>query len=156
MVFIEWWILRRVVFGLLAVGVGTLGLWAIRKKEWRVRMLVQFLSAFVALGGASFSLFEWWAIRTSHIFSAPVYSPNRKMTVRIDDYNGGGFGGAYDSVELFAARGFRSDVVFFGEWNSVETANLHWRSDSELEISYHGALSLCASTPHVQVRCISK
>lgn len=156
MLFVEWWILRRLFVGLLMVAVGTLGLWAIRKKGWRVRIPVQFLSALVGLCGASSLLLMWWAISTSHVYSAPVYSPNRKMAVRIDDYNAGAFGGAYDSVELFTAHGISSNVVFSGEWQSVETANLRWKSDSELEISYQGTAALCASTARVKVGCIGK
>lgn len=44
------------------------------------------------------------------------------MAVRIDDYNAGGFGGAYDKVKLFMARGL-SEVVFSGEWRSIEQSD---------------------------------
>jgi hypothetical protein len=156
MLLIEWWILWRLCIGLLLVVVGGLGLWAVRKRRRTVRLFVQFLFTLVALGGVSALLLMWWGISTSHDYSAPVYSPNQKMAVRIDDYNARGFGGSYNSVELFSAHGFRSDEVFSEEWKAVETASLRWKSDSELEISYQGTVGTCASTVHVKVRCIGK
>jgi len=54
------------------------------------------------------------------------------MAARIYEYNASGFGGADSSVELFAAHGFQSKAVFFGDYGSVAIANVRWRSDSEL------------------------
>jgi hypothetical protein len=76
------------------------------------------------------------------------------MAARIDEYNASGFGGADSSVELFTSHGFESNVVYFGEWDSVGTGDLHWKGDSELEIFYKGPPRYCKSTRHVVVRCI--
>jgi hypothetical protein len=59
-------------------------------------------------------------------------------------------------VKLFSYRGFKSDVVFSGEWKAVEAANLRWVSDSELEISYEGKVQRCMSANNVRVRCIAR
>jgi hypothetical protein len=89
-----------------------------------------------------------------HIYSVPVYSPSRTMAARIDEYNASGFGRADSSVELFTSHGFESKVVYFGEWDSVGIDDLHWKSESELEIFYKGPPCYCTSTRHVVVRCI--
>ena len=75
------------------------------------------------------------AFPNPNTYSIPVYSPNRKMAARIHDYNLSGFGGADSSVELFAAHGFKSKVVFFGEFKSVD--NTRWLDDHRLLIRYH-------------------
>jgi len=156
MIFIEWWIVARLFSLALLVAVGILGLWAVRKKTWGTRVPVQLVSAVVALMGTALFLFVLWGFHTGHIFSAPVYSPNRRMAVRIDDYSAGGLGGSYNSVELFMTHGLRSEVVFAGESNSVEPASLNWKNDGELEISYQGRSGSCVNTAQFTVRCIRK
>ena len=88
-------------------------------------------------------------------YSEPVYSPNRKMAARIVEYDASGLGGADDTVRVFAAHGFSSDVVYFGEFESVRAQNIRWKSDSELEISYEGTLYHCTSTRRVKVLCFA-
>ena len=60
---------------------------------------------------------------------------------------------ADDTVKLFTAHGFSSDEVFFGEFKSVKSQNIRWKSDSELEISYEGTPYQCTSTRRVKVLC---
>ena len=154
MLFIEWWLVERFSVGLLMVAVAFIIWWFARRKGWPIRLLAQLISGLVVLYGF---LVMWWVVASSHIYSVPIYSPNQKMAVRIDAYNPGELGGpTYDSVELFWAHGFISAVVFSGEWKSVDTANLRWKSDSELEIYFGGTAYVCRSTPRVRVRCISR
>jgi|SRR5579863_2758091 len=154
MLFIEWWILGRLFcwLALLALGIGAI--YTVRKAKPVIRLPIQLLGAFAAIVGAGILLFVLPGLYSDHKFSSPVYSPNGRMAVRIDDFSTGGFGSAYSSksVELFTARGFRSMIVFSGD----DVADLHWKSDAELEISHHGKSDLCESTSEVVVRCISK
>jgi hypothetical protein len=162
MLFIEWWILRRIWLGLFMVALGAFGLWAVRNKVGgpRQRVLLSFartICVLIGMLGASSLLLVWWVISTSHVYSAPIYSPNRRMAARVDDYNAGGFGGAYDNVELFTGYGFRSEIVFSGGWNSIDSSSLRWKSDTELDILTRGSAAYdCASTVNVKVRCSPK
>jgi hypothetical protein len=155
MIFIDWWLVSWRCIWLLTVVVATFSFWLVRKKRWPVRLPVRFLSALLALSAAAMG-FIMWGFPDPHTYSVPVYSPNKKMAVRIDETNLSGFGGADDRIFLFRAHGFISDVVFSGDWRSVEAAKLAWKSDSELEISYEGPVRFCASAPQVRVRCIGR
>ena len=152
MIFIEWWLVRPFSIGLLMVVVAFFSWRFVRQKGTPVRTPARFISALVASSGF---LMMWWVVASSHIYSVPIYSPNQNMAVRIDAYNPGELGGpTYDSVELFWVHGFKSTVVFSGQWKSIETSNLRWTSDSELEIYYQGTANVCRSTSRVRVRCI--
>lgn len=154
MLFIEWWLVKRAFIGLLVVAIPAVGFWHVRKKTWPIRVPVQLVCALVGLSGVLGWLFIL-ALGSPDVYSTPVYSPNGAMAVRIDDFNAGGLGGAYDNVELFTAHGLDSKIVFSGDWKSVERANLHWKSNSELEI-LHAGNGRCTSTTHVTVHCIGQ
>jgi hypothetical protein len=152
MLFVEWWFVGRDCLGLTIFAFLVFSFWVVGKKRWSVRIPVRILSALITLCGGFFWLIVA-AIPSPHFYSAAVYSPNRKTAARIDDYNASGFGGADNSVELFAFYGLKRDVVYFGEWNSVGANDLRWKSDSELEIYYDGPNCDCKSTKRVLVRC---
>jgi hypothetical protein len=77
------------------------------------------------------------------------------MAARIDYDRAGLLGRRGDKrVVLFKARGLSSDVVFSG--GPVEISRLHWKSDSELEISFGGNIYSCTSMPPVKVRCVPR
>jgi hypothetical protein len=155
--FIEWWHVELPCILLLIIGIGIVGFWLVRKKKSFVRIPVRFLSVSLALSGVLASLLiVFVSLLPGNEYSVPVYSPNGKMAARISDYNASGLGGADSSVELFSYRGFKSDVVFSGEWKSVEAADLRWVSDSELEISYEGNVQRCTSANNVRVHCIDR
>ena len=152
MLFVEWWFVGRICLGLLIVAVSIFSFWLVRTKRGLVRIPIRIVSGFVAVC----DVLGWLiilAFPTPRVYSIPVYSPNRKMAVRIDDYNASGFGGAYNCLALFTLYGLKSDVVYSGEWSSIRTADLRWRSDSELEILYDRPDCACKSTHQVSVRC---
>ena len=153
MVFIEWWVVKQCCIGLLAMAVASFGFWLVRKQGWFIRGPVRLISAVIALWGI-------WSLLVAgggHKYSVPVYSPSRRMAARIDRYDAGELEGpTFDSVKIFSSHGFSSDVVFSGPWGSAEPTSMRWKSDSELEINYQGTAHLCASTIHVQVRCIGR
>ena len=153
MIFIEWWVVERLCLLLLIVATASLGIWSVRKKRWFVRFPIQLL-----LGVSLFALLTMVTLVSTlpgSAYSEPIYSPSRKMAARIVEYDASGLGGADDTVKLFTAHGFSSDVVFFGEFKSVKAQNIRWKSDSELEISYEGTPYQCTSTRRVKVLCFA-
>ena len=122
MVFIEWWFAVRLFAIVLMLTAGACGIWLVRKKRWPIRLPVRLLSSLIVLVGVLGVLFLW-GFPNPNSHSVPVYSPNGKIAARVYEYNASGFGGADSSVELFAAHGFKSRVVFLGEYGSVEIAN---------------------------------
>lgn len=155
MLFVEWWFIRRICLGLLIIALLVFSFWAVRNLRWPVRIPVRILSALIALCG----VLPWlivFALPWPHSYSAAVYSPNRKTAARIDDYNASGFGGADTSVELFTFHGLKQDIVYLGDFKTVEVNELRWRNDSELEIYCDGPSSNCKSTQRVLVRCVPK
>ncbi|MFL6302582.1 MAG: hypothetical protein ACJ72H_03490 [Candidatus Sulfotelmatobacter sp.] len=153
MIFIEWWAVERLCLLLLIVATASLSIWSVRKKRWFVRFPIQLL-----LGVSLFALLALVTLVLTlrgNTYSEPIYSPSRKMAARIVEYDASGLGGADDTVKLFTAHGFSSDVVFFGEFKSVKAQNIRWKSDSELEISYEGTQYQCTSTRRVKVLCFA-
>ena len=149
MIFIEWWVVERLCLLLFIVATASLGIWSVRKKRWFVRFPIQLL-----LGVSLFALLAMVTLVSTlpgNTYSEPIYSPSRKMAARIVEYDASGLGGADDTVKLFTAHGFSSDVVFFGEFKSVKAQNIRWKSDSALEISYEGTPYQCTSTRRVKV-----
>jgi hypothetical protein len=152
-IFVEWWSTERLCVLLLIVATASLIIWSVGNKRWSIRFPIRLL-----LGLFLFALFFFVILVSSlpgNAYSAPIYSPNRKMAARIVEYNASGLGGADDTVKLFTAHGFSSDVVFFGKFRSVKAQNIRWKSDSELEISYEGTPYQCTSTRLVKVLCFS-
>jgi hypothetical protein len=151
-VFIEWRSAVLACIIVLMLTVGGSGIWLVRTKRWPIRLPVRLLSLLLVLVGAFGALF-FLGFPNPNSYSAAVYSPNRQMAARVYEYNASGFGGANSSVELFVAHGLKSRVVFFGEYGSVEIANVRWKSDSELEVSYHGTAYNCTPAFNVKIRC---
>ena len=152
MVFIEWKFVALICMIASTLTTGACGICLVRKKRWPIRLSVRLLSSLLVLAAVLGALFLW-TFPNPTSYSVPVYSPNGKMAARVYEYDASGFGGADNSVELFAAHGFKSRVVFFGEYGSVEITNVRWKSDSELDVSYHGTVYNCAGAFKVKVRC---
>ncbi len=153
MIFVEWWLIARLLaLLLLAAAIGS-SIWLVRKRHWLIRYPVQLFLGLL-LFGLLVLLTIVWSL-PGNKYSEPVYSPNKDLAVRIVEYNASGLGGADDTVELFSRHGLSSDSVFIGEFDSVKVQNIRWKSDSELEILYRGTLQKCTSTRRVQVRCLS-
>ena len=155
MLFVEWWLVGRICLVVLLIALPVLGIWLVRNNRWPVRIPVRVLSALVLLCGLFF-LTIVLALPFPHAYSVPVYSPSRNMAARIDKYDAGPLGDAYNSIEVFTAHGFASDVVYSGEFESVRVDGLRWKSNSELEIYYDSPTCECKSLQHVSVRCIPK
>jgi hypothetical protein len=152
MLFVEWLPVTLHCVFLLLIGSAVLAFRSVLYKKAWFRLPVQLLSGLVALGSL-FSLLFYWVMPNPWTYSAPIYSPNHRMAARVAEYNASGFGGADTSVELFNYHGLFSNVVFLGEWKSVEASNIRWKSDSELDVFYQGTPYRCTSTRRAKVRC---
>jgi hypothetical protein len=89
---------------------------------------------------------------SSETNSAPMYSPDHLKAAMVRTYDYGATGG--DSmVEIFSGHGFSSTEVYWGEWGSVSTEDIHWAGDRELVITHDEPMYQCGSTATVTVRC---
>jgi hypothetical protein len=134
---VGWWHVELLAICLLMTTGGIVMFRFVRDKGRTIRIPVRFFSIIFAVSGAlCLLLFLFFSgFPNPNTYSSPVYSPNRKMAARIRDYNLSGFGGADSSVELFSAHGFRSKMVFFGEFKSIDDAQ--WLDDHRLKVRYH-------------------
>src|SRR5579859_1654040 len=155
MLFLEWWLIGRISIEIFILVMPFLAIRIVRKWRLWIRIPVWVLSGLLEMCAIVVLLFLL-ILPSPNVYSVPVYSPNKERAARIHDYNASGFGGAYNSVELFTFHGLHSDIVYDGEWSSVRVENIRWRGDSELDISYDGPEPNCKSTAYVLVRCIHR
>jgi hypothetical protein len=134
---VGWWNLELLAICLLMTTGGIVMFRFVRDKGRRIRIPVRFFAVIFAVSGMlSLLLFLFFSdFPNPNTYSSPIYSPIRKMAARIRDYNLSGFGGADSSVELFAAHGFRSKMVYFGEFKSID--DVRWLDDQRLKVRYH-------------------
>jgi hypothetical protein len=136
MVFIEWWLVRRVCCGLMLIALGAFAFWLVRRKGPWPRLTIRTISIGIALVGVLVVLF-WLSSIGYRTYSVPIYSPNGKIAARIRTGGTGGIGSA-NIVELWSLHGFKEDVVFNVGWGGIEPQDIRWINDSELMIIYHG------------------
>jgi hypothetical protein len=135
MVFVEWRLVQIISGCLLLTGLSVWGLRYARKLS-RVTSRIGLRLICIPIGALA-SLFVLLLVAgsgcTGH--SSPIYSPSKKMAVRITDFDEGATGGA-TSVDLYWANGFREKSLYSGGWKSVEPSDVQWKSDTELLIRY--------------------
>ena len=153
MLLVNWWFLGELLISLLVTGVA---IWGFRHSsrfpQRLMRVGVQLVCLPAGLLG-SLGVLLLVAALGCESRSVPIYSPSGELAARIEWVDEGATGGS-TTVELYSAHGFRRSVIFWaGEWKSVEPADIHWASDSELTISFHGQAHNCASTAAVRVNC---
>jgi hypothetical protein len=154
MIFIEWWIVRRVCYALLLIACATAAFWSVRKKRWPIRLPVRILSAPATLLAVLFLLLQWKAAGCIS-YSSAVYSPDHRMAARIRTDDEGATGGN-STVELFDVHGLLQYDVYWGSWNSVEPGWVRWIDATHLRIEYDGTSYFCKSTRKVKVECRSR
>jgi hypothetical protein len=154
MVFIEWWLVRRVVYGLALIALGAFAFWRVRRKGPWPRLLTRSFSLGNALIGSLFVMVGIIPIGCLS-YSPPIYSPNGRMAARIRTSDLGAIGG-HNDVEVRSLHGFKQDDVFLGGCECVDRGDVRWLNSSELTISYSGDLRSCTSTASVKVHCIAK
>ncbi len=138
-----------------------LGVWLFRVVKSRrrlVRLPVEFGSVVLVLLGSVVMLLLTLALTLGQRIStnsAPIYSPDRKFAIRVENTDEGALGGV-TSVALYSAHGLQTDVIFRGEWKAVEAKDIHWIGNDSVLIAYHHPSQppyTCASARGVSVRC---
>ena len=161
MLFVNWWLLGEITLGLLMIATGVIGFRKAGRLPGRIaRVGIRTVCVSVAGVGTLLGLFLLLTAASGcESVSVPIYSPSRQIAVRIYGFDEGATGYATD-VKVFWARGLRQANVFTAPWEAVEPADIHWISDSELRIEYHGESSAnniyCRSTAVVKIVCAPK
>jgi len=154
MVFIEWWIVRRLVILITAIALCSGFVWSVRGKRKRIKVPVMLVgSPVVILAALALALQVLAAGCLS--YSAPVYSPSHSEAARVRTDDEGGLGGN-SHVDVFRHHGLDSQEAYWGEWRSVGPEDIHWVSDTELKIEHDGPAYTCESMRSVKVTCIAK
>lgn len=155
MFFVDWWFVVAIAVGLVLVAASICGIAYAKKLKSRPARIGIWLVSVPVGGIASLTMLLFVAGSGCVSHSIPIYSPSGKMAARIEDADGGATGGE-TSVELFWARGFREQTVYFGEWKTVQQSDIQWNSDTDLVIHYSTASnpdSHCYSTVVTNVSC---
>jgi hypothetical protein len=141
-------------FFLALIGLGIWGFRFVRGKKRGVRLTVRAIS--ITLTAVStltaFSLsFATLQRQVLTSVSAPIYSPDHKHALRIEDF--GDRTGSNTHVYLYSHFGFNVNAVFSGSWKSVRPEDISWINDSEISITYRDSKLpySCASAQHVKV-----
>ena len=154
MLFIEWWIVRRFIILIMAIALCSGFIWAVRKKRKWIRIPVTLLGSPIVILAALALGLQVLALGCL-TYSAPVYSPNHEEAARVRTDDEGATGGN-SHVDVFRHHGLVSQEVFWGQWKSVGPEDIHWISDSELEIRQDGPAYSCEGMPSIKVTCITK
>jgi hypothetical protein len=154
MLFIEWWIVGRLLLLLTAMIAACLAIWVVRGRTKWLRWTTVIFGYPVIVFAVLFFALQVLASGCQS-YSSPVYSPDRSQAVRIRTDDEGAMGGN-STVELFSEHGLHSKDVYWGEWRSVDVSGLHWTTNSKLEVRYEGPMYTCESTKAVTVRCIDQ
>jgi hypothetical protein len=146
MVFVEWWMVRKLLYGLILLALAlAMVVWSRRRKSKTANFAL--VAAFpVGLFGLLF--LAWFATaRGANDYSAPIYSPRHDLAARI---NTGPFGAT--SVEIFRWYGLRNETVFVG--SLVDDQDPRWVSENELQIFQTDAAEHCVRSAQVKVDCV--
>jgi hypothetical protein len=156
MFFIEWWLVRDVIFSVVAVILCGLGFaLAVRiRKHGTLRIFFKVISGGVGMVAVFLiALTLLFGLRSR--YSIPVFSATKEKAVRVRSTSVFDVHLKKDIVELYTRHGLRNETLFVGELGGVQPASIKWISDSEVVIPYSGRIDLggCTSTPEVKVVC---
>jgi len=152
MVFVEWYPIAVYCLLFAMVSIAALIFWSVRKRKWTFRLPLRLISAILVIT-AAFILTIGGAFPNPNSYSVPVYAPDRRAAARVWNYDPGPLGKAESYVEVFTAHGFRSHVVFSGEWQSIKAENIRWIGDTQLELSSAEPAWSCVGTTNISVQC---
>lgn len=161
MLFINWWLVGETTLALLMIAAGVIGFGKAGKLPRRIaRLGIRVVCVPVATVGTLLGLLLLLTTMSGcESISEPIYSPSRRVAARIYGFDEGATGYTTD-VRVFWARGLRQSNVFTAPWEAVEPADIHWISNSELKIKYHGESSgndiYCRNTSVVKIVCVPK
>jgi uncharacterized membrane protein len=133
MVFLDYTLVIAYVVLLVFVAVGVIGFrFAIRKRGVARAFLCVVSILTLVAGWVIFESFKFGYAQVS--FSSPVFSPDRKHAIRIED--DGIDSKVPTTLYLYSNHGFIVDRVFQGTWKAVKATDVRWLSNSEVLISY--------------------
>jgi hypothetical protein len=157
MLFIEWGLIGRVCLCLAVVAATVLVFWLARKRllvpqalHGLLRSLTWPLAVFALLFVATNLL-----AMGCQTYTAPLYSPDHKMAVRVRSADEGWLG-EWSHVELFRDHGLRHVLIFRGPWQSVDASSLRWINNSMLEIDYQDNVFRCGHAWGISVHCVAR
>jgi len=157
MLFIEWGLIGRLCLCLAVVATTLLVFWLARR---RVQLsearhgLLHSLSWPVAVLAILFVALNLVAIGCQ-TYTAPVYSPDHKMAIRVRSADEGWLG-EWSHVELFRSHGFEQALIFRGPWQSVDASSLRWVNDTQIEIDYQDNVFRCGHAWGISVHCVHR
>jgi hypothetical protein len=142
-------------FGFGAVCI-LLGIWAFRAVRTRrplIRLPVCFVSVLVVIFGLVAGLFFGLG-SLSNLKSAPIYSPDHKHAIQVEDLDYGATGGD-TLVVLYSAQGLLTDVIFSGEWKVVDAKDVRWFGNTAVRITYRASpySATCQGARGIAVKC---
>ncbi len=155
MLFIDWGLIQVWAVGVFLLFASVWVMRAVRKKRALLRVTSRLLGACLAAVSVLLLLLITLGSIGCNTHGIPIYSPNGKYAARCEDSDSGGLGGD-TGVQLFADHGFDTKFVFMGGWKSVESQNVRWLSDTELEIDYIDEMTSCNNAGRIKVRCIKR
>ena len=153
MLFIEWWIVRTLAWGILLALASIWLFWAVRKRRSAIHLPLQLLSVPAAMLSALFFCLTLMATIPAQSYGKPLYSPDRTLAVRTENSDEGAMGGV-TVVTLYRWHGFNTSRVYDGSFLSVEDKDLRWISNSELRIDSTDTFEQCRNAGGVSVHCI--
>lgn len=157
MLFIEWGVVGRISLCLAVAVVTILVFRAGRKRLVRplvAQEVLRSLSWPLAVFALLFLVLNGLAIGCQ-TYTAPLYSPDHKMAIRVRSADEGWLG-EWSHVELFADHGIRSALIFRGPWQSVDASSLRWINNTQIEIDYQDDVFLCGHARGVSVHCVAR
>lgn len=138
-------------YGVLAIFMvlGVAGFWIASRFKGFVALALRVVSVVLIIGGIVVTAAAR-AGSSDTSYSAPIYSPDHKHAIRIEDdrlpNNGRTIVYLYSSGSLIPIQ------VFFGTQGAVTSEDIHWVSASALQITYKSGEKLsCASSREVAV-----
>lgn len=154
MLFIEWGLIGRFCLCLALIAAAIVAFRLPRERYPRLQQALRSLSWPLTVFAVLFLALNLLAAGCQ-TWTAPLYSPDGKMAVRVRAADEGWLG-EWTAVELFSAHGLRKAVIFHGPWDSVNAGDLRWKNNSKLEIYYQENVFYCGHAFGVSVHCIAK
>jgi hypothetical protein len=124
-----------------------------RNKPDQVQTALRILSVMLLAAGWLVALLHF-ASAGNDSYSPPIYSPDRKHAIRIDQWNRGPVSGG-NWVVLYSFHGLIVDRIAHGEWKSLGPESVKWAGNSEIAITWKDFRTpyWCESAQTIVVRC---
>lgn len=139
---------------LMVVAVSGWFFYTVRGKRVFIRVPVRVASVVIVAVSFAVLAFLGWGVIVTRKISAPMYSPGRSHSIRVEDHDEGAVGGE-TNVDLYSSFGLHKDTVFSSEWKSTEPKDIRWVNDHEVLIQYHAPVQpmTCVGAQDVVVHC---